>query len=45
MQMDEEEEKISKQMAAEKQLESAITVYLRRVCAQQDMTPIIKVND
>ena len=29
---------------AEKQLESAITVYLRRVCSRQDMAPITKVT-
>lgn len=42
--MDDEEEQECKQMAAEKQLESAITVYLRRVCGQQDITPMIKVS-
>ena len=28
----------------EKQLESAITVYFRRVCSRQDMTPIAEVT-
>ena len=30
---------------AEKQLESGIMVYLRRVSSQQDLTPITKVQD
>ena len=34
---------VSKQ-TAEKQLESGVMVYLRRVSSQQDITPIIKVT-
>ena len=38
----EEESQASSQMA-EKQLESAITIYLRRVCGRQDLTPVMTV--
>ena len=41
--IDDEEERECKQMA-EKQLESAITVYLRRVCRHQDIAPMMKVS-
>lgn len=39
----EEQDELSCNQRAEKQLESAITVYLRRVCSQQDITPMTKV--
>lgn len=42
MDVEGEEGQVCNQMA-EKQLESAITVYLRRVCHYQDITPMMKV--
>ena len=43
MEVDGKEGQICKQMS-EKQLESAISVYLRRVCSHQDFTPMMKVH-
>ena len=40
---DEEEERYSCSVMAEKQLESSITVYLRRISSSQDLSDIIKV--
>ena len=41
----EEEEELSSSGKPEKQLESAITVYLRKKCSQKDISPMTKVID